>query len=190
MHHRVLLFMADGTETCEALLVVDLLRRAGLDVKTVSIHDEPSVRSAQGIRIQTDWFFDGMPPSAETADLLVLPGGMPGVRNLGAHAGLSDLVDQFAASGRPVAAICAAPSILGARGLLDGLTVTAAPSFRDQLGTAVYTGRPVEIAADGRIITGKGLGASIPFALKLIEVLLDRSAAEQVAARICFDGPF
>ena len=190
MDHRVLLFMADGTEECEALLVVDLLRRAGMEVKTVSIHEEPSVRSSHGIRIQTDYFFEGMPESARAADLLVLPGGMPGVQNLGDHDGLSDLIDQFTASGRPVAAVCAAPSILGAKGLLDGLNVTAAPAFSDRLGSAIYTGRPVETAADGRIITGKGLGASIPFALKLIEIVLDRGTAEQVAVRICFDGDF
>jgi 4-methyl-5(b-hydroxyethyl)-thiazole monophosphate biosynthesis len=178
--------MADGTEECEALLTVNLLRRAEIPVYTVSVNDEAAVRTSHNIQMKTDLTFAEADCSAGT--MLVLPGGMPGTLNLGAHAGLSELIDEYAAAGKWLAAICAAPSILGKKGLLDGKAATCYPSFSDQLGDAVYTGKPVEVA--GRIVTGKGLGASLPFSLKLIELLTDRERAQQVADRIYYEFDF
>lgn len=184
---EVYLFMADGTEECEALLVLDLLRRAEIDVKTVSIKDVQEILSSHGVRLYCDLVFSDIDPN--DGRMLVLPGGLPGTLNLRDHAGLSALIDDYANDGRWLAAICAAPSILGGKGLLDGESATSAPGFKDKLGTACYTGRPVEVL-QRPIVTGKGLGASIPFSLKLIQILRDKATATAVAEKICYDGEF
>ncbi|MGI6545362.1 MAG: DJ-1 family glyoxalase III [Fastidiosipilaceae bacterium] len=181
----VYLMMADGTEECEALIAVDLLRRAGVDVRTVSINKSAEIVSSHNIRIHTDLTFDQV--DFEDGEMLVLPGGMPGTKYLDEHTGLSAVIDRYASQDKWLAAICAAPSILGKKGLLSGMVATSFPSFADQLEGASYSGKPVELDSDKKIITGKGLGASIPFSLKLIEVLLDRETAEAVGDAIHYD---
>lgn len=160
----IYVFLADGFEEVEALTPVDVLRRAGLKVVTVSVMDNKVVNGAHGVPVVADILFDEM--EAE-ADMLLLPGGMPGASNLDAHSGLSELILQHAAQGKPLAAICAAPLVLGKRGLLEGRKATCYPGFEEFLYGADYTSSLVE--QDGNYITGKGPGAAMDFAFAIVE---------------------
>ena len=168
MMKKVYVFLADGFEDVEALIPVDVLRRGGVDVTTVSISDFPLVTSAHGVNIEADIMFEQ--GDFSDADLIFLPGGMPGAKNLFEHKGVCKaVVDQFAA-GRKVAAICAAPGVvLGQLGLLEGKKATCHPDFAPQMKGAVLTGGSV--AVSGNITTGQGLGAAFPFAFELVRQL-------------------
>lgn len=173
---KAILFFADGLEECEGLLVVDLLRRAGIEVQTVSISGRPEVTSAHGVTIRCD-------ATAETADLagadaVVLPGGLPGTTHLAESEIVAHTVQDYAARGKLVAAICAAPSVLGGLGLLQGKRATAYPGFEDKLTGAIVTDG--EFVTDGNIVTSCGLGAAIPFALELIRRLDSDAKADHV----------
>lgn len=181
---KVYVLMANGTEECEALIVVDLLRRAKIDVKTVSIYENSEIISSHNVQIGTDLIYNQTDFS--DGDMLVLPGGQPGTDNLAESDEVSQLIDSYKAADKWLAAICAAPSILGKKGLLDGLSATAFPSFSEQLGAANYTGESVEVSANEKIVTGKALGAAIPFALTLIEQLLSANEAEAVRKQIYY----
>ena len=180
----VIVFLADGFEECEGLLVVDLLRRAGIGVTTTSIMERLEIMSSHGVRLQADALAEDV--DFDAADMIVLPGGMPGTMNLKDNEIVRKRCLEFAASGKYVAAICAAPSILAELGLLEGKPATCHPNFEGKTCGAVVTHESVTVA--GNIITGRGLGAGIPFALKLIEILVDKEAAEKVAGSICFAG--
>ena len=138
---KVYVFLADGFEDVEALIPVDVLRRGGVDVTTVSISDFPLVTSAHGVNIEADIMFEQ--GDFSDADLIFLPGGMPGASNLFAHKGVCKIVvDQFAA-GKKVAAICAAPGVvLGQLGILEGKKATCYPGFEQMLDGATYTAPP------------------------------------------------
>lgn len=160
------LFLADGFEEIEALTPVDVLRRAGLSVKTVSIADRQAVVGAHGVPVVADVMFDEV--DEQDAEMIILPGGMPGAANLDAHAGLSELIFRFAAAGKPLAAICAAPLVYGKRGLLKGKKATCYPGFENYLeGIEEYTGALVQ--KDGNFITAKGPGAALEFAFAIVE---------------------
>ena len=179
----VIVFLADGFEECEGLLVVDLLRRAGVQVVTASVTGRREVVSSHQVALLADALAEEADFAA--GDLLVLPGGMPGT----AHLGESELVRaQCLAFAREkyLAAICAAPSILADLGLLEGKPAACHPSVEGKMAGAVLTGRGVEKA--GNIITGRGLGTAIPFALELIRTLAGGETADRVAAAICFAG--
>ncbi|HHX37062.1 MAG TPA: DJ-1/PfpI family protein [Clostridiaceae bacterium] len=184
---NVYLLMANGLEECEALITVDLLRRADIDITTVSIHEDPEIIGAHEINILADMLIDDVDDSKIT--MLILPGGMPGTSHLANSSAVDVLINKTIDDGGWLAAICAAPSVFGKKGLLDGHKATAFPNFADQLGEAEYTGTPVEVLPN-RIVTGKALGAAIPFSLKLIEVLKDRKTAENIAKTICYEGTF
>ncbi|MDY5594491.1 MAG: DJ-1 family glyoxalase III [Oscillospiraceae bacterium] len=177
---KAILFFADGLEECEGLLVVDLLRRAGITVQTVSVSGRAEVTSAHNVTLRCD-------AVAETADLtdadaVVLPGGMPGTTHLAESALVARTVRSYAAQGKLVAAICAAPSVLGGLGLLQGKRATVYPGFEDKLTGATLTDG--EFVTDGNIVTACGLGAAIPFALELIRLLEGDAKAAQVRASI------
>ena len=161
----ILVFLADGFEEIEALTPIDVLRRAGLEVKTVSVMEGPVVVGAHGVPVIADCMFDEINPSH--ADMLLLPGGMPGATNLDEHDGLGSLIQNFAAGGKDLAAICAAPLVLGKRGLLNGKRATCYPGFESYLEGAIYTAALVE--QDGNFITGKGPGAAMDFAFAIVE---------------------
>ena len=161
----IFVFLADGFEEIEALTPVDVLRRAGLSVRTVSVMDGQVVTGAHGVPVQADLLFDEVNP--EDAEMLLLPGGMPGATNLDAHQGLGGLIVKFAEAGKPLAAICAAPLVFGNRGLLAGKKATCYPGFEGYLKGAEYTAAPVE--TDDNIITGKGPGAAMDFAFAIVE---------------------
>ena len=165
---KVYVFLADGFEDIEALAPVDILRRGGLDVTTVSVMETEEV-------VFYDVAVDG---GFESPDLLILPGGMPGASNLRASAVLCDLLIGQAESGRRIAAICAAPYILGELGLLKGRDATCYPGFETHLKGANYTADLV--TTDGNITTGRGPAAALPFAYELLSFFVDAETVEQI----------
>lgn len=173
-------FLADGFETVEALAVIDILRRGGVDVCTVSVKDTKTVTTAQRITLEADALFDEC--NFDDADMLFLPGGMPGTTNLEAHKGLSELLEAHYAAGKHVAAICAAPSILGHHNFLQGKQATCFPGFEEDLYGA-------DVKTDGvvvcdNIITSKGMGKSIDLGLKILEILKGAEISNDIKAKI------
>lgn len=179
----VSVLLADGFEEIEALTVVDLLRRAQVYVDTVSITEDYIVHGAHGINVQTEDVFDEV--NFVESDMIVLPGGMPGTTNLMEHEGVRRVVKDFAENEKPVAAICAAPMVLAELGLLKGKKITCYPSVEKEIQGAVFTHQPVTV--DGNIITSRGVGTAIAFALKLIEILSGSEKAEEIAASIVLE---
>ena len=161
----IFVFLAEGFEEIEALTPVDVLRRAGLVVQTVSIMDEQVVAGAHGVPVLADKMFAEINP--EDAEMILLPGGLPGATNLDAHEGLGQLISDFAKAEKPLAAICAAPLVFGNRGLLQGKKATCYPGFETYLQGAEYTAALVE--KDANFITGKGPGAAMEFAFAIVD---------------------
>ena len=177
---KVYLFAADGFEEIEGLTVVDLLRRAQIDCRIVSMNETKLVTGSHGIAVQADLLFDAA--VLEDGDMFVLPGGMPGTNHLMAHEGLRALLTSPQAADRYIAAICAAPSVLGQFGLLKGKKATCYPGFEAKLtGAEALTDG---VVVDGRIITSRGLGTAIDFALELTALLADSAATEALASSI------
>jgi len=173
-------FMADGCEEIEALAVVDLLRRADLDVKMVSIHNREMTEGAHGIGIRNDMMLDEIMVDAD--DLLFLPGGGPGTANMKACEPVCTLLKRHFAAGGRIAAICAAPSVLGMLGLLEGKRATCYPGFESQLTGAECCTDPV--VTDGMITTSRGMGTAICLGLELIAILQGKKQADKIAASI------
>ncbi|MCQ2213206.1 MAG: DJ-1/PfpI family protein [Bacteroidaceae bacterium] len=167
-------FLADGFEEVEALAVVDVCRRAGLEVNMVSIMPSDMVVGAHGIKVMADSMFADNDYS--NADLLFLPGGMPGASNLDEHEGVSKALMAQNAAGKPIAAICAAPFVLGKRGLLKGIKCTCYPGFEGQLEGANHTGALVE--KDGLFMTGKGPGAALALGYMIVDHFCGSEVAE------------
>ena len=163
----VYVFFADGFEEIEAFTSVDVMRRAGLNVEMITVTPDEIVKGAHGVPVLCDKnivtcdFFD--------ADLILLPGGMPGAATLEKCDDLRRLILRFAEENKPIAAICAAPMVLGKLGLLKGKKATCYPGFEQYLEGADCTGAMVE--KDGNVITGKGPGAAMEFALAVVELL-------------------
>ncbi len=179
---KVLIFFADGFEEIEGLAVVDLLRRAGIDITTVSITDKSKVTGSHKISLDTDIVLDAA--DFDSADMLVLPGGMPGTKNLEACDRLMAQVDRFAADGKKIAAICAAPTIFGHRGLLKGKKACCYPGMEGDLTGADVSYDEVSVA--GNIITSRGLGTAIPFALAIMESLTDKATADRIGKAVVY----
>lgn len=179
---KVLVFMADGTEEIEALTVVDLLRRAGISVETVSISDESYITGSHNIKVGVDTGISSV--SIDDACMIVLPGGMPGTNKLMDCEKLSGWLHEFARKGKYLAAICAAPSILGVNGLLEGKKATCFPGFEDKLLSAHYECKPVVV--DGNIITSRGLGTAIEFSAAIITCILGEEAADSILEKIVY----
>ena len=177
---KAILYLADGTEECEALLCADLLRRAGAEVILAAAGGRREIVSSHGVIIRADALAEEADIAG--ADLLILPGGWPGTKHLEDCPAVREAVLTFAAAGKPIAAICAAPSILGHLGLLKGRRATAFPSFRKELARAILT--EGDVVRDGPFLTAPGLGAAIPFALALVETLEGPAAARDTAERI------
>lgn len=180
---KVLLFLADGFEEIEALDTVDVLRRAGVQVTTVSINPTEMVIGAHSIPVVADVLFADC--TLAEADMLVLPGGMPGAANLDAHEGLRAAISAHAEAGKWLASICAAPMVYGHMGLLNGKKATCYPGYEGELAGATYTATPVE--KDGNIITGKGPAVVLPFAYALAEVLVGEEVVAQVKAGMLYN---
>ncbi|MEG2523336.1 MAG: DJ-1/PfpI family protein [Lachnospiraceae bacterium] len=179
---EVCVFLTEGCEEVEALTAVDLLRRAGVTVFIVSITGQRMVCGSHGIKIQTDRLFEEV--NYTTIDMLVLPGGMPGTTHLGSHKGLQELLLSFHEQRRYLAAICAAPSILGELGILEKKTVTAYPSVIAKLQGAEVVSKPTVICQ--HIITGRSMGTAIDFSLNLIQVLMGQEKAQEICESILY----
>ena len=178
----VYVFLAEGFEEIEALTPVDLLRRAGIDVQTVSIY--PQVRTVTGARkieVTADTTIDGV--SLMPDDVMVLPGGMPGTVNLLECGRLMSILDDHNAAKGRIAAICAAPArILGARGLLEGKKATCYPGLENYLDKAT----PVieTVVTDGNITTSRGLGTAVDFACELITLLIGKEKSDGIRSSV------
>jgi 4-methyl-5(b-hydroxyethyl)-thiazole monophosphate biosynthesis len=176
--NNIFLFLATGVEETEAIATTDVLRRANLPVTTVSITGKTEVTGAHGITMIADALFEAVDFSH--GNMLVLPGGMPGATNLGLHKGLSELLKQYLENDKFLAAICAAPKVLGKLNLLQGKVATCYPGFEEELLGAVLSDKPV--VQDGNLITAKGPAFAIDFGLKIVEVLQGRGAAAKIAS--------
>ncbi len=181
---KIAVFFAEGYEEIEALTVVDICRRAGMEVQMVSVNGEQTVVGSHGMGVLMDTAFDGL--DFGQLDMLVLPGGMPGTRNLEAHKGLMEQVDAFCREGKYVAAICAAPSILGHRGILQGRKAGCYPGWEEHLTGAQVSLDPVSV--DGHVITARGMGCAIPFALAIVSELLGQEQADRIAEGIVYQA--
>ena len=179
---KIGIFLADGFEEIEGLTVVDILRRAGLEAITISITGQKEIHGSHRIDVLADILFEEV--DFTSLEGVVLPGGMPGAANLGAHAGADEAIRTFAGQGKLVAAICAAPSVLGQAGLLQGKKAACYPGFEDKLTGAqvVYD----EVAEAGNIITSRGMGTAIPFALSLVSCLISEQKAQELAKGIIY----
>lgn len=177
---KAYIFLAEGFEEIEGLTVVDLLRRANIDITMVSITGNELVTGSHQISTITDILFEDT--DYEDADILILPGGMPGTKNLMNHEGLDMLLREFHKKGKPLAAICAAPKVLGTKGLLEGKGATCYPGHEESLLGAKYLN--MDVVTDGNIVTSRGMGTSIDFSLALIKQLKDENEARKIADTI------
>jgi 4-methyl-5(b-hydroxyethyl)-thiazole monophosphate biosynthesis len=173
---KVYEFLANGFEEIEALAPVDILRRADVTVQTVSVTGSQLVESSHGVTIKTDLLFDQAGDFSD-ADLLMIPGGMPGSTNLNAHEGVRQALRRQYDAGRRVAAICAASMVLASIGILQGKRATCSPGFKKYLTGATYTGALFE--EDGLVTTGEGPAATLPYAYHLLSYFVPE---EQVKA--------
>ncbi len=171
----VYVFLAEGFEEMEALAPIDLLRRVGVEVTTVGVGGKV-IKGAHGVGFTAD--SDGEGLDFSDVDCVVLPGGMPGTTNLDASAMVEACLMKAAEKNALITAICAAPSVLGHKGLLKGKKATCFPGFEEDLLGAVHTGNPVE--QDGKIITARGAGVALDFALALVSQLKGEAVAKEL----------
>ena len=180
---KISVFLAEGFEEIEALSVVDVCRRAGIEAKTVSVTGHKQVMGAHGIAVHADEVYDNI--DFKKMDGIVLPGGMPGTLHLGEHAGVVEQVKVFAASGKMTAAICAAPSVLANAGVLDGKHATVYPGC--EVDRAEVTWLTDAVVRTDNVITGKGPGVAATFALAVTEYLVGEEVAEEVKAGLMIE---
>ncbi len=178
---KAYVFLADGFEEVEALAVVDVLRRGGVETKLVSVMDSEFATSSHKITVKCDIGFSNS--DFMDGDVLILPGGMPGTNALMAHGGLRELLFAYRNEGKKLAAICAAPSVLGMNGLLKDKRAICFPGFEDKLlGADVQYGRKVVV--DGNIITAKGMGVATEFGLAVLAELEGAECAKKIAGAV------
>ncbi|MCI8332067.1 MAG: DJ-1/PfpI family protein [Clostridiales bacterium] len=175
---KVYVLLAEGFEEIEALCPVDVLRRGGQEVRLVSL-DGLEVKGARGVTVLAD---ATLPQIDDVPDLLILPGGMPGAKNLDESAAVHALLRKTIDAGRLVGAICAAPMILGKAGYLSGRRAVCYPGFEKDLAGAVLTGARVE--RDGPFITACGMGAALAFSEALLAALTDAQTAKSVMEQV------
>lgn len=177
------IFFATGYEEVEALTVVDLLRRAGIETNMVSVTGDKDVTGAHGITVHADKLFEEI---GDDADMIVLPGGIPGTPNLKSHKGLADMINRYADNkDKYLAAICAAPTVYGEMGLLKDRVATCYPGLEDKLNCSKALKDKVVI--DGPFITSRGMGTAIHFGIALVGLLVGDEAAEKLAHSIVYD---
>lgn len=179
---KTCIFLADGFETIEALTVVDMLRRAGEEIVTVSITGERKATSSHNVTVETDAVFEEV--DYDTADVLALPGGMPGTANLAACEKLMDLVKKHNEQGKVVAAICAAPGVLGELGLLRGKRACCFPGCEEKLLGAEVSYNETE--TDGNIITSRGMGTAVAFSAAILAKIAGEDTAKEILNKIVY----
>jgi 4-methyl-5(b-hydroxyethyl)-thiazole monophosphate biosynthesis len=172
---KVAILLADGFEELEAVAVIDVLRRAEIGIVSAGLREGP-VSSARHVRVIPDTIIDAI--TADDFDMLVLPGGIPGADNLNDDERVKDLITDFNAKGKMTAAICAAPYVLANAGILNGRRATSYPSFKDRLGHAIYEEKTV--VEDGTVLTSRGPGTAVCFALAIVEKLAGKEEAQRI----------
>jgi len=181
MSLTVFVVLAEGFEEIEAVIPIDVLRRAGLNVTMVGLSGI-SVTGSHGIAISADRAWDEV--AALTPNVLLLPGGMPGSKHLGQHPGLREMARRVADSDGYLAAICAAPALtLASWGLLAGRKATCYPGYETQFPADV-TFQPENVVDDGKILTARGAGVAMDFSLRLVSILLNPETAEKLRAQM------
>ena len=179
---KVCVFFAEGYEEIEALTVVDILRRGNIDVDMVSVTGAKSVTGSHNITVEMDKLFEEV--DFDKTDMIVPPDGGPGTKGLEATEALMKQVDAFYEKGKYIAAICAAPSIFGHRGILNGRKACSYPTFESHLEGADVSREPVTVSDN--VITSRGMGTALPFALKLLALFAGEEAAQQMKETIVF----
>lgn len=179
MSKTVLIPLAEGFEEIEAITLIDLLRRAGIEVTTAGLTDGP-VCGSHGIRIEADTTLDAV--ASRDFDMVALPGGLPGAHHLRDDARVQAVLKRHAQSGAWTAAICAAPVALAAAGLLDGRAATSYPGFVEKLSIPGLAHRQDAVVVDGKIVTSRGPGTAMDFALTLIELLCGSPERDRIEA--------
>ena len=180
---KVYEFLANGFEDIEALAPVDILRRGGIEVKTVSITGSEYVESSHGVTIKADLIFEEVGDFSD-ADLLLLPGGMPGATNLNEHKGVRKAILSQYESGKRVGAICAAPLVLGSLGILKDKKATCYPGFQQYLDGATYMASLFE--QDGNVITGEGPIATLPYAYHILSLFIGEAKTHEIEQQMMF----
>ncbi len=174
-------FLADGFEEIEALSVVDILRRAEIEVKIISVDDNKQVTGAHGIKVVADDIIGDL----TDGELLFLPGGMPGVTNLEASKNVMSVIRDYLSKGKYIAAICAAPSILGKMGILQGKKAVCYPGFEKYLdGAEVLTDK---VVIDANIITSRGAGTASDLGFAIVSLLKDNETAKKLKTGMIYD---
>ncbi len=182
----VIIFLADGFEECEALSPLDMLRRVGVDVTTVSITEDLTVTGTHSVKVMADLTLSQYKEMNCTPDAVILPGGMPGAANLYNCPEVISTVKNAYNSNKTVCAICAAPFILGSLGILEGKKATCFPGFEDKLTGAIYTDDGV--VTDGNIITAKSMGAAYRFGFAIVSKLCGEDKASALAESMIYNG--
>ncbi|MBF0176106.1 MAG: DJ-1/PfpI family protein [Magnetococcales bacterium] len=175
---RVLVPLAQGCEEMEAVTLIDLFRRAGIEVVSAGLDDQP-VKASRGVVLLPDTTLDQV--IDQEFDLIVLPGGLPGTERLNQDPRIKSLLQKMAASGKYVAAICAAPSVLAHAGLLQGRQATGYPGVLEKMSIPSLSILDTPVVTDGTIVTSRGPGTALVFALDLIEKLAGLDKRLEVA---------
>ena len=178
----IYVMLAEGFEEIEALAFVDILRRANIDVQTVAANNSETVTGSHGITVVADIKIENI---CEMGDGIVLPGGLPGTYNLKDNDQVVKMLNDHNKAGKYIAAICAAPSILGKYGFLENKKATCYPSFEEELGGAIYSSD--RVVTDGNIITSRGAGTAHDFAFKFVELLKGESEANKIRSSMLYD---
>lgn len=177
------IFLADGFEEIEALTVVDLLRRAGIEIEMASIMGRKNVTGSHNICVEADMLLEDV--DFDSIDMIILPGGQPGTRNLDNCQLLKDKISAFDKAGKMLAAICAAPTVYGKMGILSGKKACCYPGCEADLkGADVQT---LEVTKDGNFITSRGMGTAIAFGLAIIEHFQGKEAAVDMGKKIVYN---
>ncbi len=180
---KVYLLAADGFEEVEGLTVVDLLRRDGIDIKIVSVSENKKIIGARKICITADLTIADIDLNA---DMIILPGGQPGVNNLSDNEKVKEIIFSYYKTNKLIGAICAAPMILGNMNLLKGKKATIYPGMEDKLNGGIWMGEKTSVAVDLPFVTSRGVGTSIDFALKIIEILDSSEASYKIAESVVY----
>jgi len=172
---KVLVPLAEGFEEIEAITIIDILRRAGVDVIVAGL-DQKIVEGSHGITVRADLRLDKV--KVADVDMIALPGGMPGMKNLRQSTKVIQAIQQLQGADKFTAAICASPVVLKEAGITEGRTVTSHPSHAKLMVRSNYTGKRIEV--DEKLITGQAAGSAMEFAFKLVEVLMGKEKVEEV----------
>jgi 4-methyl-5(b-hydroxyethyl)-thiazole monophosphate biosynthesis len=180
---NIAVHLAEGFEEIEAISIIDVLRRAEINVTIVSITEDLHVIGSHGIKVVADQLFCDI--NYNLIDMILLPGGMPGSTNLNNHPGLREQILNFHDNKKLLGAICAAPLVFGNLGILKQIKATCYPGFENQLHGAIVTTENIEVSEN--IITAKGAGVAIEFALKIVELLKGKELATKLAQKMIFE---